>query len=79
MSRFVILSLCIMGGFAMVFSINSGGSDDIRIRNAGVDGSFYPNNPVELKTMINAFLSQTEKINLPGPVMGLVSPPEFKK
>jgi MEMO1 family protein len=74
MSRFVIVSLCLIGGFAMVFSINSGNNDDIRIRRAAVAGSFYPDDPVKLRNMIETFLSQTKRTNLPGPVMGLVSP-----
>ena len=74
MLRLVIVSLCIIGGFAMVFSINSEINENIRIRHAGVTGSFYPDDPVKLRDMIETFLSQTKESDLPGLLRGLISP-----
>ena len=70
----LITSIFVIGGFAMVFSITSQSDKHSRVRYAGVAGSFYPKDPIELAKMVDTYLLQTEKINLPGPVIGLVSP-----
>jgi len=43
-------------------------------RDDGVAGRWYPADPTELKDMIGSFLSKAKKVEIPGTLIGLISP-----
>jgi AmmeMemoRadiSam system protein B len=44
------------------------------IREPAVSGTFYPSNPDVLRSDIDGYLSKVSPVNIPGSIMGLVSP-----
>jgi AmmeMemoRadiSam system protein B/AmmeMemoRadiSam system protein A len=71
-SVFIVLSIFV--GLAVVFSLNTSKKPTERIRECAVAGSFYPEDPKELATMIDQFLEKAEKHEIPGPLYALVAP-----
>ena len=47
---------------------------DEKVRTAGVAGSFYPADPVELTAMIDGYLAEAAVPRIDGPILGVVAP-----
>ena len=76
MTRRIVFALVIIVGSVAVllsYTISSPPAEK-KIRRAGVAGSFYPGDKESLKSMIDELLSAAPEIELPGKIIGLVSP-----
>jgi AmmeMemoRadiSam system protein B/AmmeMemoRadiSam system protein A len=66
--------LFLVGGLAVVFSLNNTQDKSQKIRDCGSAGSFYPADPKELATMVDQLLVEAKKHDISGPVYALVAP-----
>ena len=75
MFKWILVStLFLVGGLAVVFSLNTTQDKSQTIRDCGVAGSFYPADPEELATMVDQLLVKAKKQDISGPVYALVAP-----
>ncbi len=70
----LIIVILLATGLVMFGSRNSAGNKENQTRPPMVAGSFYPDDPAQLKAMVDGLLAEVSPQNLGGPVFALVAP-----
>jgi len=50
------------------------GREIMAVKEPVVAGTFYPSQPAKLESVVNGFISEADKVDLPGRVLGLIAP-----
>ena len=70
----VILTIVLIGGVIMTFFAKNPDGQKEKVREAGVAGAFYPEDPADLRAMVDSLLAQAKPPRIDGTIIGLISP-----